>query len=141
MKPAARLHIIKQREYRPACPNKNGGVRPGAQGPNQAGGAPGNLNPSWNAPPDYGEESSYTYGVGIGQPLENEAGYGENNGGTDYEYSSTSNSDQYGNYGGYGGGQQESYGDYNDYGNQGGSTGGSGACAVSRVIVLWNRAG
>ena len=52
MKPAARLHIIKQREYRPACPKS---VEPAVTGD-----TPGI---SWNPP----EPDSFIYnGVGVG---------------------------------------------------------------------------
>ena len=69
MKPAARLHLIKQREYFRNCPE--GMQRPGMGG--------SSLNPSWNSP-DMGMgggmggngDTSYYYGTGIGQPLPDE---------------------------------------------------------------------
>jgi hypothetical protein len=80
MKPAARLHLIKQREYFKNCPE--GMARPGSsQG--------GPLNPSWNNPltgQDFGggygggaPGTSYFYGVGIGanQQIQPEDTYGK----------------------------------------------------------------
>ena len=65
MKPAARLHLIKQREYFRNCPE--GMQRPGMGG--------SGLNPSWTSP-DMGMggngDTSYYYGTGIGQPLPDE---------------------------------------------------------------------
>ena len=140
MKPAARLHIIKQREYRAACPKSPmGRAQPGQ--PGGPGGAGDGLNPSLYAPPDYGEESSYTYGVGIGQPVDGEGGMD----GTDYEeYRATDSTNPYGG-GGYGGGQFQGGNDYDydaggtDYG-QPDYRGGGGACAVSslRDLLLIN---
>lgn len=62
MKPAARLHLIKQREYFKQCPD--GMPRPG-------GNHAGMLNPSWNSP-DAAQQTSYFYGNGIGQPTPEE---------------------------------------------------------------------
>ena len=62
MKPAARLHLIKQREYFKQCPD--GMPRPG-------GNHAGMLNPSWNSP-DAQQQTSYYYGNGIGAPTPEE---------------------------------------------------------------------
>ena len=43
MKPAARLHILRQREYRKVCPDQR----------TRFGGQEGDLNPSWS-PNQYG---------------------------------------------------------------------------------------
>ena len=68
MKPAARIHLIKQREYFKSCPD-------GMQRPGMSGSSP--LNPSWTAPDmgyggNGGAGTSYFYGTGIGQPLPDE---------------------------------------------------------------------
>ena len=67
MKPAARLHLIKQREYFRNCPE-------GMQRPGMGQSA---LNPSWNSNGMGGGmggngDTSYYYGEGIGQPLPDE---------------------------------------------------------------------
>ena len=63
MKPAARLHLIKQREYFRNCPE-------GMQRPGMGQSA---LNPSWTSPDMNGNgDISYIYGTGIGQPLPDE---------------------------------------------------------------------
>ena len=60
MKPAARLHLIKQREYVKTCPE--GMLRPGVS----------KLTNPWTSPESAfsggGSENSYYYGIGIGQP-------------------------------------------------------------------------
>ena len=72
MKPAARLHLIKQREYFKTCP-------PGVERPGMAQAGIG-INPSWINPGDglggggFGDGSggtSYYYGTGIGPSGEN----------------------------------------------------------------------
>lgn len=122
MKPAARLHLIRQREYIKTCPDGRSG-RPGSM-------LSGPLNPSWNSPgaldggygstaynDGYGStgsgygETSYTYGTGIGQQL----------GTNTYEdtYNSGSSQPEY-DYGGgstgYGGGSTGYGGESTDYG-------------------------
>ena len=74
MKPAARLHLIKQREYIKNCPE--GMLRPGLTQGNM-------LNPSWDGGMGGGgfgggsAGTSYYYGTGIGQPVPGES-YGNN---------------------------------------------------------------
>jgi len=96
MKPAARLHLIKQREYFKTCP-------PGVERPGMAQAGIG-INPSWINPGDglggggFGDGSggtSYYYGTGIGPSGEN---YGDVSASTD---------DDYGNFG------SSNYDDYN----------------------------
>ena len=68
MKPAARIHLIKQREYFKTCPD--GMQRPGLT-------ASSAVEPSWTSPDSgfggggggAGSGTSYFYGNGIGEPL------------------------------------------------------------------------
>ena len=68
MKPAARIHLIKQREYFKTCPD-------GMQRPGLTANSP--LNPSWTSPDmgfggGSGSGTSYFYGTGIGEQLPDE---------------------------------------------------------------------
>jgi len=72
MKPAARIHLIKQREYFKTCPD-------GMQRPGMGQFSP--LNPSWTSPDmnfggggggNGGAATSYFYGTGIGEPVPEE---------------------------------------------------------------------
>ena len=97
MKPAARLHIIRQREYRKACPP--GRERPNPNQPPIWSGLGGPGSPVQSGGTEYYDETgtenteqtieyvlfsffflftgnSYTYGTGIGVPTDEERRYG-----------------------------------------------------------------
>ena len=99
LKPVARLHILKQREYKKQCPNSGG----------PAGGMP--LNPSWGTPTagqingggnGAPEEDIYS-GTGIGPTKMEEAGgldYGSAGSGTYNDYGSSYSSSSSSSYSG-----------------------------------------
>lgn len=138
MKPAARLHLIKQREYIKTCPE--GRPRPGSM-PS----GPVNLNPSWTNPmqgnTNYGNDpystggtdTSYYYGTGIGEKLNpGETSYDDpyamNNQEVSTSYGSSAGSTDYPDYniGGGGGSGSGSIGSNNNNQQGGYGTYGSG---------------
>ena len=97
MKPAARLHLIKQREYRKQC----------AEGRHRPDQRPGAMNPSWNNPDaglnggggGGGGGDSYYYGNGIGANLQPENDYSSNSDYNDYnDYNVLENQESPNNY-------------------------------------------
>ena len=97
MKPAARLHLIKQREYRKQC----------AEGRHRPDQRPGAMNPSWNNPDaglnggggGGGGGDSYYYGNGIGANLQPENDYSSNSDyDSSYDYNVLENQESPNNY-------------------------------------------